>query len=74
MSFATGRDVMQCTEGVVQKLWTDLLGANSTPLTFPQMTYEDAMTKYGSDKPDVRLGMEVRYIILDTLTVSRLTV
>lgn len=58
MSFASADDVMDCTERLVGRLWTQL-GVATLPINFPRMTYNDAMAKYGSDKPDVRLGMEI---------------
>lgn len=59
MSFATGEDVMKCIEDLVRRLWAELLDVKSLPSKFPRMSYSDAMAKYGSDKPDIRLGMEV---------------
>ncbi|KAK8165045.1 aspartyl-tRNA synthetase [Phyllosticta citrichinensis] len=58
MSFASADDVMDCIERLVGRLWTQL-GVATLPIKFPRMTYNDAMAKYGSDKPDVRLGMEI---------------
>ena len=58
MSFATGKDVRNTIEHLVQELWFQLLGIK-IPKVFPRMTYEEAMSTYGSDKPDTRLGMEV---------------
>jgi aspartyl-tRNA synthetase len=59
MSFATGEDVMQQMEGLIRHLWKDMLGWTSQDAQFLRMTYDDAMATYGSDKPDMRLGMEV---------------
>lgn len=58
MSFATGKDVMQIVEQLIIHLWRNLLGVTLRS-PFPRMTYYDAMSQYGSDKPDLRLGMEV---------------
>lgn len=60
MSFATGEDIMACIEDLIRRLWAELLDVKSVPAKFPRMSYNDAMAKYGSDKPDIRLGMEVR--------------
>lgn len=59
MSFAAGEDVQKCIEDLVRRLWGELLDVK-LPSEFPRMSYNDAMAKYGSDKPDIRLGMEVR--------------
>ncbi|KAI4764957.1 hypothetical protein E4T52_02147 [Aureobasidium sp. EXF-3400] len=58
MSFATGEDVMNTVESVVKTLWQNLLGISHND-PFPRLSYEDAMSKYGSDKPDVRLGSKI---------------
>jgi len=61
MSFATGTDVMSCVEGLIRHLWKTMLEEELPSAPFPIMSYEDAMTTYGSDKPDVRLDMEVSW-------------
>ncbi|KAI5198069.1 hypothetical protein E4T38_07653 [Aureobasidium subglaciale] len=58
MSFATGEDVMSTVEDVVKTLWQKLLGISHEG-QFPRLSYEDAMSNYGSDKPDVRLGSKI---------------
>ncbi|KAH0284717.1 aspartyl-tRNA synthetase [Aureobasidium namibiae CBS 147.97] len=58
MSFATGEDVMNTVESVVKTLWQKLLGISHQE-PFPRLSYEDAMSNYGSDKPDVRLGSKI---------------
>lgn len=62
MSFATGSDVMSCIEGLVRRLWEVMLKVELPSAPFPILSYEDAMTIYGSDKPDTRLGMEVSIV------------
>ncbi|PGH34922.1 aspartate-tRNA ligase [[Emmonsia] crescens] len=62
MSFATGEDVMAIIEAAVKKLWSSLMSESLPSESFPRTTYEDAMAKYGSDKPDVRIGMEIKRI------------
>lgn len=59
MSFVTGQEVMACIEGLIKSLWQELLHVELPTSPFPVMAYHDAMAKYGSDKPDLRLGMEV---------------
>lgn len=61
MSFSSGEDVMQTIEDLVRELWKTALQAElSSP--FPRMSYYEAMSKFGSDKPDLRLGMPITRI------------
>jgi aspartyl-tRNA synthetase len=53
-SFATGEDVMRLVEKVVRRIWKNVLDIDLAE-TFPQLTYELAMSNYGSDKPDLRI-------------------
>jgi aspartyl-tRNA synthetase len=58
MAFLAEKDVMQRIERLLAQLWMSCLGIKvQTP--FQTMTYQEAMASYGSDKPDLRLGMEV---------------
>jgi len=58
MSFVGKEDVMELTEGLVARVFDELLGETlSMPL--PRMTYHDAMRKYGTDAPDLRFGLEI---------------
>ncbi|KAL1304111.1 hypothetical protein AAFC00_000543 [Neodothiora populina] len=61
MAFATGKDVMSAVERTVKKLWSTLLGVER-PDAFPRLTYEEAMSTYGSDKPDRRYGSKIQRI------------
>lgn len=57
MSFVEQEDVLTIFEGMTQHLFKELLNLDiATP--FPRMSWHEAMTKYGSDKPDTRFGME----------------
>jgi aspartyl-tRNA synthetase len=58
MSFITRADVVELAEALVQRLWSELAGYE-IPRPLPQMTYADAMARYGSDKPDLRFGQEL---------------
>jgi aspartyl-tRNA synthetase len=58
MSFVTREDVIDVAEDLVSRLWAEIAGFE-VQLPIPRMTYADAMTKYGSDKPDLRFGNEL---------------
>ncbi|OFW57167.1 MAG: aspartate--tRNA ligase [Actinobacteria bacterium RBG_16_64_13] len=58
MSFIEERDIQDVVEGMFAAAFQETLGVElSRP--FPRMTYGDATAKYGSDKPDLRFGMEI---------------
>ena len=58
MSFAEDRDVQEVAEGLFSVIFEAALGVKiSTP--FPRMTYDDAMDRFGVDKPDTRFGLEL---------------
>jgi aspartyl-tRNA synthetase len=59
MSFAGAADVMKCIEALIRKLWQTLLQVESLPQEFRRISYQEAMSSYGTDKPDIRLGMKV---------------
>jgi len=57
MSFVDQEDVIELTEAVIAAMWATIGVEVQTPL--PRITYADAMAKYGSDKPDLRFGLEL---------------
>ena len=60
MSFVAAEDVMATVEEMVTAVSREVLPDRSILTTpFPRLTYEEAMSRYGSDKPDVRFGMEL---------------
>ncbi|MDX9845455.1 MAG: aspartate--tRNA ligase [Tenuifilaceae bacterium] len=61
MSFVEQDDVLKTFEGLVVSLFDEILGVEFKK-PFQRMTYSDAMSLYGSDKPDLRFGMEIRNI------------
>lgn len=61
MSFVDVEDILEMGEGLVHRLFSDVLGID-VPMPLPRMTYREAMERYGSDKPDTRFGMEIRDI------------
>ncbi|NVJ47067.1 MAG: aspartate--tRNA ligase [Cytophagia bacterium] len=56
MSFVDRDDILDTFEGMTRHLFSSIKGVELGE--FPRMSYADAMSKYGSDKPDVRFGME----------------
>ena len=58
MSFVDTEDVMEMGEGFVKYIMKHVMNVDTTePL--PRLTYKDAMERFGSDKPDIRYGMEI---------------
>ncbi|WP_210134217.1 aspartate--tRNA ligase [Staphylococcus sp. GDY8P98P] len=58
MSFVDQEDVMDMGEEMLQKVVKDVKEVE-VPRPFPRMTYDEAMARFGSDKPDTRFGMEL---------------
>ena len=58
MSFVEQEDVLETFEGMMRTLFKNVLGVE-VPNPLPRMSWYDAMDRYGSDKPDVRFGMEI---------------
>ena len=58
MSFVDVDDILECLEGFVKHLYKTVLNVD-IPTPLPRLTYDEAMTRYGSDKPDTRFGMEI---------------
>ncbi len=58
MSFLDEEDVYSLAEELISTLWREIVGVE-LPTPFPRMTYADAMSRYGSDKPDLRLDLEL---------------
>ena len=61
MSFACEDDVMDVAEGLVRDIFKKVKDID-LPKPFMRMTYDDAINNYGSDKPDLRFGMEINDI------------
>jgi aspartyl-tRNA synthetase len=59
LAFPTRDDVLEVLELVVVASF-EALGREPPPRPFPRMSYQDAMARYGSDKPDVRFGLEIQ--------------
>ncbi|MEM7785021.1 MAG: aspartate--tRNA ligase [Planctomycetota bacterium] len=58
MSFVDSEDVLGIIDGMMQKLAKEILGID-LQLPLPRMTYDEAMTRFGHDAPDLRFGMEI---------------
>ena len=56
MAFVQQEDILNVFEGLTKYLLKEIKGIDIA--NFPRMTYDDAMSKYGNDKPDIRFGME----------------
>ncbi|RUM91726.1 MAG: aspartate--tRNA ligase [Thermovibrio sp.] len=60
MSFVTERDVMDVAERLLRELYLELLGVEIGEI--PVMTYDEAMNRFGTDRPDTRFGLELKEI------------
>ncbi len=58
MSFASEDDVLGSTERLAKRVFKKMVNVDIT-IPIPRMRYDDAMSRYGSDKPDTRFGMEL---------------
>ena len=58
MSFIDQADIIAVAEKLLVKVWKEAVGFD-IPTPIPHMTYADAMTNYGSDKPDLRFGLKL---------------
>jgi aspartyl-tRNA synthetase len=58
MSFMTQEEIMQLNEGLMRHLFKTVKGLD-LPSSFPRITYAEAMDRYGTDRPDVRFGLEL---------------
>ncbi|MDZ7542735.1 Asp-tRNA(Asn)/Glu-tRNA(Gln) amidotransferase GatCAB subunit C, partial [Clostridium perfringens] len=64
MSFVEQEDVIKMNEGLIEHVFKEVAGVD-VKLPIKRMTFKDAMEKYGSDKPDLRFGMEITNITED---------
>ena len=58
MSFVEMEDVLAIGEGYMKRIFKEILGID-LQLPLPRLTYKEAMERFGSDKPDIRYGMEI---------------
>ncbi len=59
MAFVQEEDILQLTEDLFSKLVQEIVPEKNIITPFPRITYADAMSKYGTDKPDLRFGLEI---------------
>ncbi|MEY3503438.1 MAG: hypothetical protein RL349_29 [Bacteroidota bacterium] len=64
MAFVEQNDILEMFEGLIKHVFEKVRGVKFEG-AFPRMTYAEAMERYGSDKPDIRFGME--FVDLTTL-------
>lgn len=58
MSFIDREDIIKMNEGLLRRLWKEFKGVDLGDI--PKMSYQEAMDRYGSDKPDTRFGVEIK--------------
>ena len=58
MSFVNEDDIMTINEGLIKRLWKEMLGVD-VQIPFVRMPWDEAMGRFGSDKPDTRFGLEI---------------
>ena len=58
MSFIDRENVIAVMEGLLRRIWKEAIGKD-VPDPIPHMEYDEAMSRYGSDRPDLRYGMEL---------------
>ncbi|PHR27891.1 MAG: aspartate--tRNA ligase [Desulfotalea sp.] len=58
LSFVDEEQIIALNEGMITRLFKDTLGLDLTP-PFARITFDESMTRYGTDRPDVRFGMEL---------------
>ena len=59
MSFVTQEDVLQTVEPVLRDVFTAFANGKRVTETFPRIAYQEALRKYGTDKPDLRVPIEM---------------
>ncbi|MDA8096543.1 MAG: aspartate--tRNA ligase [Clostridia bacterium] len=62
MSFVTAEDVMEVTESMIAEICRQATGLE-VKVPFPRLTYQEALDRFGTDKPDLRFGLELVDII-----------
>src|SRR5438046_10210412 len=61
MSFIDRENIISIIEELLRKIWKEILNVE-IPNPIPHMHYDEAMSRYGSDRPDLRFGMQLHDI------------
>ena len=69
MSFVEQDDVFDVIEGLIVRLWKEMLGVE-IPRPFRRMPFDESMAKYGNDKPDLRFDMP-HVVLTDLVKAAR---
>lgn len=59
LAFTTLEDMLRLNEDLIQKVFLEIKGVQ-LPNPFPRLTYAEAMSKYGSDRPDTRFDLHLK--------------
>jgi aspartyl-tRNA synthetase len=70
MAFVEQEDILNMFEGLIKSIFKEVKGIDYSD-TIQRMTWEDAMWKYGNDKPDIRFGMELLNLKFPSYTFPR---
>ena len=65
MSFTDREKILQLIEELITYCWSENL--NPVELSFPRLTYAQAMEKYGTDAPDLRIPYQVRFLYFESV-------
>jgi len=61
MSFVRPEDIFRLTEGMITRVCREIKGVD-VPTPFTRMSYTEAMSRFGNDKPDIRFGLEIQEV------------
>ena len=61
MSFVRPEDIFRLTEGMITRVCREIKGID-VPTPFTRMSYTEAMSRFGNDKPDIRFGLEIQEV------------
>lgn len=59
MSFVTEQEIFSLTERIFREIWSEVLG-KELEVPFERLTFEECMRRFGTDKPDLRFGLEIQ--------------